>query len=173
MRPLADKVEQYMAGVKKLNIRDWVVRDRGYGFMRTIWRFLTLLVTFPLFLYGFITNFLPFWLPTQMVGKIKDRQFHSSVKVALGFLFTFPFFYFLMTLLVGIFTGPWWIWVAFLVSLPFLGRAALYWYFRWKKSCRGSWFARRLRRRDPAAVELVQLREEIVEGTMELVSPNP
>jgi hypothetical protein len=50
-----------------------------------------------------------------------------------------------------------------------MGKAALYWYFRWKKTVRGSWFRRQLRRRNPAAVELVKLREEIVETTKEIV----
>jgi 1-acyl-sn-glycerol-3-phosphate acyltransferase len=171
MRPLADKVERYMAGVKELNIRDWVVRDRGYGFLRTLWRLLTLVVTFPFFLCGFITSIVPFWLPVRLVRNIKDLQFHSSVKAGLGILFIFPVWYLLLTLLVGIltFSIAWWIWIAFLVSLLPMGKASLYWYFRWKKTCRGSWFAGRLRRRDPAAVELVRLRYEIVEMTRELV----
>jgi 1-acyl-sn-glycerol-3-phosphate acyltransferase len=171
MRLLADKVERYMAGVKELNIRDWVVRDRGYGLLRTLWRFLSLVVTFPFFLYGFITNIVPFWLPVRLVRNIKDLQFHSSVKAGLGILFIFPVWYLLLTLLAGIFTFSvaWWIWIAFLVTLLPMGKAALYWYFRWKKSCRGSWFAGRLRRRDPAAVELVRLRNEVVKMTRELV----
>jgi hypothetical protein len=169
MRPLADMVEKYYAGVDALNIRDWVVRDRGYGFGRTLWRFLTLLVTFPVFLYGFITNIFPFWLPVYLVRNIKDRQFHSSVKVGLGLLVIFPLWYVLVTVAVGIATGPWWIWVAVLVSLFPAGKAALFWYFRWKKSCRGVWFRWQVRRRKPRAVELMQLREEIIAATRELV----
>jgi 1-acyl-sn-glycerol-3-phosphate acyltransferase len=169
MRALADKVERYMAGVEAMNIRDWVVSEQGFGILRTLWRFLTLVVTFPFFLYGFLTNIIPYWLPVRMVRNIKDLQFHSSVKAGVGILFIFPFFYFLMTLLVGIFTGPWWIWVVFLVTLFPMGKAALYWYFRWKKTVRGSWFRRQLRRRNPAAIELVQLRGEIVETTKEIL----
>ena len=169
MRSLADMVEKYYAGIDALNIRDWVVRDRGYGFGRTLWRFLTLLVTFPVFLYGFIANIFPFWLPVYLVRNIKDRQFHSSVKVGLGLQVIFPLWYLLVTLVVGIVTGPWWIWVVVLVTLFPAGKAALFWYFRWKKTCRGGWFRWQVRRKRPAAVELVQLREEIIAATRELV----
>jgi len=76
----------------------------------------------------------------------------------------------LQTLLVGIFTGPWWIWAAYLVSIGPAGKGALYWYFRWKKTVRGSWFRRRLRRRAPGAWELVELRKEILSLTDQLIN---
>jgi hypothetical protein len=169
MRPFADKIENYMARVKEMNIRDWVVREKGYGFGRTLWRILTLLVTFPVFLFGFLTNIIPYWLPAYLARNIKDRQFHSSVKVGLGILVIFPVLYLLETLLVGIFTGPWWIWAAFLVSLLPAGKAALYWTFRWKKTLRGSWFRGQLNRKRRGAVELVELRREIIEKARKLV----
>ncbi len=170
MKELAKKVETYQRGISDLGIREWVVRERGYGFLRSIWRCLTLLITFPLFFYGLINNALSYFLPVRLVRNIKDRQFHSSVKAGLSIMITFPIIHLLQTLLVGIFTGSWWIWVAYMVSLLPAGKAALYWYFRWKKTIRGSWFRRQLRRKDPAAWELVNLRKEIVELTEEVVT---
>ncbi len=169
MNPLADLIEKYTAGVKNMNIRDWVVRDKGYGAMKSIGSYIALLLTFPFFLFGYLTNIVPYLLPVRLVRNIKDRQFHSSVKAGLGMLVTFPLFYLIITLLVGIFTGPWWIWVAFLVSLFPLGKFALKWYGWWKKTSRGSWFARRLKRGDSSVVELVKLREEIIEVTKGLM----
>lgn len=169
VRTIARKVEQYDRGVADLGMRDWVVRDRGYGMARSLWRYLTLLVTCPVFVYGFINNALPYLLPVRLVRKIKDLQFHASVKAGLAILLFFPVFYLIQTLLVGIFTGPWWIWLAYLVTLPFLGKAALVWTFRWKKTVRGSWFRRQVRRQRPAATELVNLRKEIMDLTEELM----
>ncbi len=170
MKPLAEKVEKYVAAVKDMNIRDWVVRDKGIGVMKSLVRKAGLILTFPLFLYGFLTNIIPFWLPAHMARNIKDRQFRSSIKAGLGILVIFPLWYFIMTLLVMIFTGPWWIWVLFLATLFPMGKFALRWYFWWKKTIRGSWFARRLRHGDAAAGELVKLREEIIEMTKEAIS---
>ncbi len=134
MKPLAEKVEKYVAGVKEMNIRDWVVRDKGIGAIKSLFRKLGLVLSFPLFLYGYLTNILPFWLPVYLVRNIKDRQFHSSVKAGLGILVVFPIWYLIITVLVMIFTGPWWIWVVFLLTLFPMGKFALRWYFFWKKT---------------------------------------
>ena len=166
---LMTKVQQYDAGIKKMNIREWVVREKGFSLVRTLWRYLALLVTLPLFLYGFINNALPYFLPVRMVRNIKDRQFHSSVKFGLSMLVLFPLTYILQTLLVGIITRLWWIWVAYMVSLFPLGKVALAWYGQWKKTVRGGWFRRQLRRRKPEAWRLVELRKEIIEETTQLV----
>ncbi|MBN2730218.1 MAG: 1-acyl-sn-glycerol-3-phosphate acyltransferase [Bacteroidales bacterium] len=166
---ISEKVIKYLDGIKKLEIRDWVVRDKGYGFGKSLWRFFSLLITFPIFLYGFINNLGPYFLPVRMARKIKDLQFHSSVKMGLGMLVTFPVFYLLQTLLVGLLTGPWWIWVAYLLSLFPAGKFALYWYFSWKKSVRGSHFRRLVNKGDKLAVSLLVLRKEIIEDTDKVI----
>ena len=170
MKELSGKTLDYLERVKEMEIRDWVVREKGYNVARTLWRYLSLIITFPVFLYGLINNAIPYFLPVYLVRNIKDRQFHSSVKAGLGILFLFPIFYLLQTLLVGIFTGPWWIWAAYLVSLFPAGKVALHWYFRWKKTVRGGWFRRQLRRRNPRAWELVEGRQELLRLTDELIS---
>lgn len=166
----SSRVKDYMAGLKQMNIRNWVVRDGGYGPVRSLWRYLSLILTFPFFLYGFITNALPYHLPVRLVRGIKDRQFHSSVKVGLALFVTFPLYYLIMTLLVGFLVpGPWWIWLVFLASLLPAGKLALLWYFRWKKTVRGSWFGRELRKGDAEAQRMTELRKEIIELTEEFV----
>jgi hypothetical protein len=156
-------VDTYVADLEKMNVRDWVVRDHGYGLLRSLWRYLTLIVTFPFFLYGFIPNAIPYMLPVHLVRNLKDKQFHSSVKTFLGLLLLFPWLYIFMTLAVGLISGgPWWIWVGFLVSLIPMGKLALVWYLRLKKTVRGSWFGSQIRRKKKEASSLVQLREEIL-----------
>jgi len=170
VKALAGEVDTYVAGLKEMNIRDWVVRDQGYGLIRSLWRYLSLMLTFPFFLFGFITNALPYLLPVHLVRNLKDRQFHSSVKAFLGILLLFPLVYALETLAVGLVTGgPWWIWTAFLVSLIPMGKIALTWYLRWKKTVRGSWFRRQFWRKKEDATRMVQLREEILVLTEQLI----
>jgi len=167
--PMMEKVLQYDKCLKKMGIRDWVVAKRGYGAVRSMWRYLGLLVTFPIFLYGFINNAIPYFLPVRLVRNIKDLQFHASVKAGLGILILFPIMHLLQTLLVGILTGPWWIWVAYMFSLFPAGKFALWWYGRWKKTVRGRWFRRQLNRSKPEALQLVGLRKVIKEETVQLV----
>lgn len=169
LAPLMQKVLQYTEQVNKLNIRDWVVAEKGYSMVRTFWRCLYLLALAPFFLYGLINNAIGYFLPVRLVRNIKDLQFHASVKAGLGLLVFFPVSYALQTLLVGLLTGPWWIWAAYLVSLFPMGKLALWWYVRWKKTRRGAWFRRQLRRRRPQAWQLVEQREEIIEETTALL----
>jgi 1-acyl-sn-glycerol-3-phosphate acyltransferase len=171
LRKLAVKVGEYVDGMKEQKIRDWVVRDHGYGVPRALWRYLTLILTFPFFLAGFVTNAVPYLLPGYLVRNVKDMQFHSSLKAGLGILLLFPLVYALETLAFGFISGlPWWAWIAFLAALLPLGKAALIWYLRWKKTVRGAWFRRQLRRGKPDAMRLVELRKEIIADTTLLVS---
>lgn len=169
-KKISEKVTEYMEGIEKLGIRDWVVRDKGYGFGRAIWRYLTLILTFPVFVYGLINNALTYFVPIRLVRNIKDRQFHSSVKAGFAILIGFPLFYLLQTILVGLLTGPWWIWVVYLVLLFPSGKAALYWYFRWKKTNRGLDFRIKFRRKNDLAMKLVSLREEIIVETEKVIN---
>jgi 1-acyl-sn-glycerol-3-phosphate acyltransferase len=171
LRELAKKVERYVSGMKEQRVRDWVVRDHGYPLARSLWRYLTLILTFPVFLAGFIPNALPYLLPGHLVRNVKDRQFHSSLKAGLGFLLLFPLVYFLETLAFALISGlPWWTWIAFIVVLLPLGRVALTWYLRWKKTVHGAWFGHKLRRCKPEASALVELRKEIIDDCTQLIA---
>lgn len=167
--PLKEMVESYMKSLEMLNIRDWVVQSKGYSGLRTAWRWLTLLVTLPVFVYGLINNALLYFLPVRAVRNIKDVQFHSSVKAGLGMLVVMPLSYLLQTLLVGILTDEWYYWVGYLVLLYPTGKLALLWYLRLKKTLRGGWFGRQYRRNKKAATALVQQRKEIIDITEKLI----
>lgn len=166
--PLREKVENYMQSLEALNIRDWVVKAEGYSAARTLWRWFTLLLTLPVFLYGFINNALLYFLPVRAVRNIKDIQFHSSVKAGLGMLVVMPLSYLLQTLLVGILTDEWYYWVGYLLLLYPTGKLALLWYLRLKKTLRGGWFGRQYRRNNIAATAMVQQRHEIIDITEKL-----
>jgi len=168
--PLKEKVEPYFEKVKQLNIRDWVVKSRGYSGMRTLWRYFSLLVTLPVFVYGFINNALMYFIPVRMVKNIKDVQFHSSVKAGAAILLVVPITYGLQTLAVGLIFKAWYIWLGYLVTLYPLGRLALLWYVRFKKTWHGSRFRRYLRRGRKDAHKLVQLREDIIKTTDKLIA---
>ena len=167
--PLKEKVEPYMQQLRAMNIRDWVVKRRGFGGMQSLWRYFTLLLTFPVFLYGLVNNAVMYFLPVRMVRKVKDLQFHSSIKAGAGILLVTPISYLLQTLIVALLTDGWYIWLGYLVTLYPMGKLALMWYFRWKKTVRGAWFGRQFRKKKKQAVEMVALRKEIVDATEALI----
>lgn len=169
MDELARLAELYKRGVEKLKIRDWVVHERGYPLGRTFWRCLWLIMTLPMFLYGFINSAIPFFIPVRLARGIKDKQFQSSVKAGSAILLTFPIMHGLQTLLVGIFTDPWWIWVVYMVTVFPMGKFAQAWYGAWRKTMRGSWFRRQLRRKKPEAWKLLEWRTQIIQRTWKLI----
>lgn len=79
-----------------------------------------LIVTFPLFIYGNIFNLTFLELPNIQIPKIKDPQFHSSIRyglsLALGFIFL-PV-YLILSLLIF---SPWWLGILIFISLPLSG----------------------------------------------------
>jgi len=108
--------------------------------------------------------------PAYLVRNVKDLQFHGSLKAGLGFLLLFPLTYVIETLAFGLISEfPWWAWIAFLVVLLPMGKVALIWYLRLKKTVHGAWFRRQLRRQKSEALELVELRKEIIGEIAQLI----
>ncbi len=86
---------------------------------------LFVLLTFPVFLYGYLTNILPYWFPIKVSRKFKDPQFHSSIKFAVSMV-GFPVYYLIIALLSKIFLP--WMWVGlFFISLLCTGAFAYAW----------------------------------------------
>ncbi|MCF8224576.1 MAG: 1-acyl-sn-glycerol-3-phosphate acyltransferase [Bacteroidales bacterium] len=169
MIPLKSNVENYMQQLKILNIRDWVVRSGGFSVLRCAWRYLTLLLTLPLFIYGFINNALMYFIPVRMVKNVKDVQFHSSIKAGAAILLVVPLTYLVQTAIVGVLTSGWYYWAGYLVTLYPAGKFALLWYLRLKKTLRGGWFGHKYRKGSSQANALVELRNTIIKDTEELI----
>ncbi|MFZ5940769.1 MAG: 1-acyl-sn-glycerol-3-phosphate acyltransferase [Bacteroidota bacterium] len=169
IREIAALVRPYSKGLKEQKIRDWVVRDRGYSLPRTLWRWLTLILTLPVFLYGLINNALVYFIPVLLTRKIKDLQFHSSVKAGASILLVFPLFYILQTLLAGLLTHSWWIGLAYLALLYPTGKLALEWYLRLKKTVKGGAFGWKYRAGNERATDFVKMREAIINRTCEIL----
>jgi hypothetical protein len=172
LMPLKEKVEDYVQKVDMMNIRDWVVKMKGFGGIRILWRYVSLLITLPVFVYGFINNALMYFVPVRMVKNIKDVQFHSSVKAGAAILVVAPISYAIQTVLVAIFTPEWYYWVGYLVTVFPSGKLALLWYIRLKKTLRGGWFGSQYRRKKKSAIEIVNLREDIITTTEKLINLN-
>lgn len=106
---------EYQAVLSKGSISDRVVEcndNIGSLMLKTVW----LLLFSPVFLYGYINSILPVIPPKLLVRKIRDKQFHSSVKFVMS-LILFPVFYLLQTLVVYKVSGSALICLAYFFSL--------------------------------------------------------
>jgi 1-acyl-sn-glycerol-3-phosphate acyltransferase len=79
-----------------------------------------LIVTHPLFIYGNIFNLTFLALPNLHIPKIKDPQFHSSIKYGLSLALAFVFLPLYLILCLIIF-HPWWLAILIFATLPLSG----------------------------------------------------
>lgn len=102
----------------------------------SVWRLIlegaVYLVLFPVFLYGWINNLIPWTLIHKLADRIGEKQFKSSARMVSALLI-FPLSYILQA------AAFWWFsdspgWTAFyLLSLPFSGMLSLNICEKWKK----------------------------------------
>ncbi len=114
---LMNKVDSYGKNIKTLDLRDWIFRKRitlAGALLRTLW----VILLFPVCLFGYIMNFLPYKAGNLITRNVKDRMLHSSFHLGLGALVTFPLWYTLIFALVWGLTGIWWVALIVLGSLP-------------------------------------------------------
>jgi len=129
---LQSQVASYNKLLSKLKLVDSIFEKENYSWLNIGFNYLLLVLFFPVFVYGYVNNFAVLRVPNIFNKKIKDRQFHSSVRFGLS-LFCFPVFYFLQTIIVACCVNSWWIKYVYFVSLPI---SVIYYdvYKKWNKS---------------------------------------
>ncbi|MFN4146093.1 MAG: 1-acyl-sn-glycerol-3-phosphate acyltransferase [Runella sp.] len=98
---------------------------------------LGLLVSTPVALYGWVNSVLPFSLPLLITRRLKDPQFSSAIRVVLYALVTFPIFWTVQIVLVGIAAHTTTA-LLYALSLPPTGYLAHRW-ARWYHKIKGVW----------------------------------
>ncbi len=116
----------YRKKLKSLNIKHWVV-EKNQQVSGLLSKSILLVVGFPVFLYGYINNLIPYYLPKLITNKIKDKQFITSINFVAGFIF-YPVFHFIQFLVVWLLCENWWFKYVYLISLPVFGIIAFYYH---------------------------------------------
>ena len=110
-----NRITAYLRGLKRLGIRDTQVRSSRIS-INLFWSLVYFTLGFPLFLYGFVFNYLPFKLADLVVRYFNIREdFIGSIRMA-GGMFIFLFMYILQATVVGFFTNFWWA-LLFIITL--------------------------------------------------------
>ncbi|WP_297091900.1 1-acyl-sn-glycerol-3-phosphate acyltransferase [uncultured Draconibacterium sp.] len=113
---------------RKYGLRTWLIENHENNFIKLGMNKLLLLLSFPVFAFGFIFNAVPFITIDKIVRKkVNDYAFWSSFFLVLGFTI-FPLFYFLELWAVSWLLTAVWHKVLFLCLLPFTGKFAFRWY---------------------------------------------
>ncbi|MCR4966152.1 MAG: 1-acyl-sn-glycerol-3-phosphate acyltransferase [Bacteroidales bacterium] len=116
------KTREYMSLLQKTNLNHWVV-NRKLHIPAVSLRIFLMLITLPLFLFGYINNFVPRFITKHFANKAKDPMFHSSFQYVVGALLAFPVWYLILLAIVWIISKHFWI--ALLYLLVTFGTAFL------------------------------------------------
>jgi 1-acyl-sn-glycerol-3-phosphate acyltransferase len=169
MKNLDALVTEYESGLKKSNLRDWVVRKKKYSLAGMTVSALLKLVFLPLFIAGYLNNILPYWFTASKGAKIKDTQFQSSFKFVIGML-VFPVWYLVLAgLLCFVPVNPW-IKLAYVLLAPLTGLFAFHYYLGLKKLRSRFAFTLGVLKGDPEILSLQSQRKNILGMMNELLN---
>lgn len=93
---------------------------------------LGLIVTFPLYIYGNIFNLTFLEIPNLQIPKIRDPQFHSSIRYGLSLILAILFLPVYLFLSIFIFSS-WWLGLAIFLSLPLSGLFAWNYFIQFRR----------------------------------------
>ncbi len=120
------KTREYMGLLKQMGLQNWIV-NRKLNIFRLAMRILFMIVSLPLFLFGYINNFIPGKITTFFANKSSDPMFHSSVQYVLGTVIAFPIFYLIIFGTVWAISKHFWMALIYIV-LTFLTAFFVHYY---------------------------------------------
>lgn len=123
MQQIKLKVEEYDSLKKKYRVSDQSVEKPFLSISRLIVNSMIMLFCIPPFIYGLVNNLFAYFIPKILVLKIKDKQFHSSIKFGWG-VFVIPIIYALQIGIFALFFPYLWVILAYAISLPVFGLSA-------------------------------------------------
>jgi len=156
LEKLKEKVKDYSDTLDSVKLKDEnFARRLDFGWLR----YLTVIAGFPVFLAGYISNFIPFIVPRPVCDKlIRDLRFYSSVYISSGtvlYLIYFP----LLLVLAAVFAGL----TGFLLGLlvPLLGYMVLFYQEIFRERLRTLRFSLKSITSKPLLEDLTLKRKEI------------
>lgn len=134
VRALQEQILVYIRKLNKLGLQDKFLRtneksaDLVADTLRTT---LYLIFGLPVFLFGCITNYLPYIIPAKIADKlVEEQEFRAPVMMTVG-IFSFLAFYGLELGAVYRWSGSGWLTLLTGALLPVTGLFALQYYYRW------------------------------------------
>ncbi len=98
---LMSQTREYTTLLQQRGLHHWVI-NRKLSIFRFILRSILMLLSLPLFIFGYINNFIPTSITKHFTMKVKDPMLHSSFQYVISTVATFPIYYLLLFALVWI-----------------------------------------------------------------------
>jgi len=137
VRALDEKVTEYKASLTELELRDWLLNPKciqAMGPLSLLADFAFFFLFFPFWIFGMITNYIPYKVPFVIAEKIvKHVEWHASVNGTIS-VFLWQIVYGLESLAVALIFRDWFILGGFMIAMPICGMIAQAYWVRLKKS---------------------------------------
>ena len=117
---------------KELNTDYRLLEKRKHPLGWLIAGMIGIIITFPLFIYGNIFNLTFLEIPNFQIRKIKDPQFHSSIRYGISLALAFVFLPLYLILSLFIFSS-WWLGLLIFLTLPLSGLFAWNYYLQFRR----------------------------------------
>ncbi|MDR1761759.1 MAG: 1-acyl-sn-glycerol-3-phosphate acyltransferase [Bacteroidales bacterium] len=161
---IMEKTKAYKQNLQQTGYRDWVVAQQTTSALHIVWNVLVLVAALPVFAIGYVLHGYLFYAFAAIARKAaKDKQFRSTITFGLSFLLL-PIVYAGYSLVWIFFVHmPAWSLVPFLVGIF----ASALWSYDYavmaKKTYKALIFNMQRLKNNPAIVNVIQQRYEIVE----------
>ncbi|KAA5548735.1 lysophospholipid acyltransferase family protein [Adhaeribacter rhizoryzae] len=166
VRNISKKIHQYALSLKKLGLQDIFLNNtlENTGLRRkSVPAMLFLLLGLPVFCWGLLTNYIPYYIPDKMATVItREEEFRAPIMMTTG-IFTFPIYY---ALLIWAFYS----WhnnigacLLFAVSLPISGLLSLHYSYRLRLTRSYLKFVALFYRRSSLVNNIRRQRQEIIQ----------
>jgi len=137
-----------------------VIGAMGIGDVLKDFVYFTLL--FPIWIFGVLTNYIPYKLPYIITGKlVRLVEWHASINGTLS-VFIYQLYWLLQSIVVGLITRDWLITIGYVIAVPITGMIAQEYYVRMKKSAGKSRLIKLFRNEKAVVEELIELRTNLI-----------
>jgi len=126
LQPIFDDALAVEDALKQLNVRDDQF-DKKPGWCSIAVSILALTALFPVWLFALWPNIIIYQLPSFVMRRIKDKQFHNSFLYTISGIATMPILYIFSFILAWIAVN-WWVALIYALILPWLGLFAFYYW---------------------------------------------
>jgi 1-acyl-sn-glycerol-3-phosphate acyltransferase len=158
--------KEYSRLSKKLKLRSRIIEQKPDAVITILLKGLILLCILPVFIYGLLLNFLPFFIPVfvrKYIMKTEYEGFFSSLQFGLGII-TFPIFYLLQTLLVCYLPGTsWWMTLIFFCTQYPFGKWAIKWNGTTKKFIAKLKYRKLANNKSNDLLQVLNVRQQIIQ----------
>jgi 1-acyl-sn-glycerol-3-phosphate acyltransferase len=117
---------------KELNIDYRLLEKKKHPLGWLLAGMIGIICTFPLFIYGNIFNLTFLEIPNLQIPKIRDPQFHSSMRYGISLILAFVFLPIFLILSLIIFS-PWWLGIIIFLTLPLSGLFSWNYYLQFRR----------------------------------------